>query len=110
MNEDKIKMAIVGFNYSKINAEHAKGVKASKSIEVKHNISVTDVEESDISIGDGKQNIHKSLDMRQSGYGSNSQYMYFKAGVYNQNNSGDARDYVQATFYHLNNMHAGYGY
>lgn len=61
-------------------------------------------------IREGKQNIHKSLDMRQSGYGSNSQYMYFKAGVYNQNNSGDARDYVQATFYHLNNMHAGYGY
>ncbi|MCC2605172.1 polysaccharide lyase family 7 protein [Planctobacterium marinum] len=61
-------------------------------------------------IREGKQNIHKSQDMRQSGYGSNSQYMYFKAGVYNQNNSGDARDYVQATFYHLNNMHAGYGF
>ncbi len=59
-------------------------------------------------IREGKANIHKSLDMRQSGYGSNNQYMYFKAGVYNQNNSGDPRDYVQATFYHLNNSHPGY--
>lgn len=56
----------------------------------------------------GKPNITKSLDMSQSGYNSNNQYMYFKAGVYNQNNSGDPRDYVQATFYHLDNQHDGY--
>ncbi|MDP5142899.1 polysaccharide lyase family 7 protein [Rheinheimera baltica] len=55
----------------------------------------------------GKANITKSLDMSQSGYHSNNQYMYFKAGVYNQNNSGDPRDYVQATFYHLDNQHDG---
>tara|TARA_B100001059_G_scaffold205978_1_gene216433 strand:- start:9971 stop:10927 length:957 start_codon:yes stop_codon:yes gene_type:complete len=53
----------------------------------------------------GKANITQSLDMSQSGYHSNNQYMYFKAGVYNQNNSGDPRDYVQATFYHLDNQH-----
>ncbi|MBZ9611657.1 polysaccharide lyase family 7 protein [Rheinheimera maricola] len=52
-----------------------------------------------------KANITKSLDLSQSGYHSNNQYMYFKAGVYNQNNSGDPRDYVQATFYHLDNQH-----
>lgn len=55
----------------------------------------------------GKANITKSLDMSNSGYHSNNQYMYFKAGVYNQNNSGDPRDYVQATFYHLDNQHDG---
>lgn len=32
-------------------------------------------------------------------------WMYFKAGVYNQNNGGNAGDYVQATFYKLNQSH-----
>jgi hypothetical protein len=58
-------------------------------------------------IRSGKANITKSLDMTNSGYHSNNQYMYFKAGVYNQNNSGDPRDYVQATFYHIDNQHDG---
>ncbi|KXI27533.1 alginate lyase [Paraglaciecola hydrolytica] len=53
----------------------------------------------------GKTNITQSLDMSQSGYNKSNQYMYFKAGVYNQNNSGDPKDYVQATFYHLDNQH-----
>jgi hypothetical protein len=34
--------------------------------------------------------------------------MYFKAGVYNQNNGGAEGDYVQATFYHIQNQHKGY--
>lgn len=56
-------------------------------------------------IREGKKNITKQFDMRNSGYSKNNQYMYFKAGVYNQNNSGNDRDYVQATFYHLENQH-----
>jgi hypothetical protein len=32
-------------------------------------------------------------------------WMYFKAGVYNQNNGGNAGDYVQATFYKLTQSH-----
>ncbi len=48
------------------------------------------------------------VDMSQSGYDQGDQYMYFKAGVYNQNNSGDPHDYVQATFYQINNSHSGY--
>lgn len=59
---------------------------------------------------DGKPDVIRSVDMSQSGYDSSSQYMYFKAGVYNQNNSGDADDYVQATFYALDNKHEGYDY
>ncbi|MEO1709199.1 MAG: polysaccharide lyase family 7 protein [Pseudomonadota bacterium] len=30
---------------------------------------------------------------------------YFKAGVYTQNNTGDADDFDQATFYRLENTH-----
>ena len=39
----------------------------------------------------------------ESGY--NDLGMYFKAGVYNQNNTGTADDYVQATFYSLTHTH-----
>jgi|GEM_PF-367871 len=39
----------------------------------------------------------------ESGY--NDLGMYFKAGVYNQNNTGTASDYVQATFYSLTHTH-----
>lgn len=48
------------------------------------------------------------IDMSQSGYDQGGQYMYFKAGVYNQNNSGDPHDYVQATFYQIDNSHSSY--
>ena len=57
-----------------------------------------------------KPNITKTFDMSDSGYSQSSQYMYFKAGVYNQNNGGEDRDFVQATFYHLKNTHDGYNY
>ncbi|HYO53634.1 polysaccharide lyase family 7 protein [Archangium sp.] len=39
----------------------------------------------------------------ESGY--NNLGMYFKAGVYNQNNTGTADDYVQATFYSVTHTH-----
>lgn len=50
----------------------------------------------------------QTIDMSESGYDQGGQYMYFKAGVYNQNNSGDKHDYVQATFYQIENSHTGY--
>lgn len=50
----------------------------------------------------------KTVDMSTSGYDQGGQYMYFKAGVYNVNNSGDIHDYVQATFYQITNSHSGY--
>ena len=61
-------------------------------------------------IREGKPNITKQVDISESGYNKSNQYMYFKAGVYNQNNSGNEKDYVQATFYHLHNSHKGYRY
>ncbi|MEE1673080.1 polysaccharide lyase family 7 protein [Agarivorans aestuarii] len=57
-----------------------------------------------------KADVVQTVDMSNSGYDNSSQYMYFKAGVYNQNKSGDGDDYVQATFYSLSNTHDGYNY
>ncbi|MBS9463498.1 polysaccharide lyase family 7 protein [Flagellimonas sp. 389] len=54
---------------------------------------------------EGKEDVEQYVDMTTSGYDVGGQYMYFKAGVYNQNNTGDATDYVQATFYSLSNTH-----
>ncbi len=53
----------------------------------------------------GKEDVVQEVDMTNSGYDKSNQYMYFKAGVYNQNNTGDNTDYVQATFYQLENKH-----
>ncbi|SFW23813.1 polysaccharide lyase family 7 protein [Cellulophaga fucicola] len=55
---------------------------------------------------DGKDAIEQFVDMTNSGYDVGGQYMYFKAGVYNQNNTGTATDYVQATFYSLESGHS----
>lgn len=54
---------------------------------------------------EGKANVVKTVNMVNSGYNVGGQYMYFKAGVYNQNNSGEGDDYVQATFYALDKSH-----
>ncbi len=56
----------------------------------------------------GKSDVVQTVDMTNSGYDDKSQYMYFKAGVYNQNNTGRSNDYVQATFYALDNKHNSY--
>lgn len=49
--------------------------------------------------------IKKVVNIRTSGYKVRDEYLFFKAGVYNQNKSGDPKDYVQATFYELDNGH-----
>lgn len=67
-----------------------------------HNLTVTISRE-------GKADVVQSIDMSESGYHLvDDEYMYFKAGAYNQNNSGDPTDYVQTTFYQLHNSHTGY--
>ena len=62
----------------------------------------------------GKVYVVQTVDMSRSGYHSPglTEYMYFKAGVYNQNNheptqtgTADPDDYVQATFYKLSATH-----
>ncbi len=54
---------------------------------------------------DGKDDVVKTVDMTNSGFNVGGQYMYFKAGIYQANNSGDATDYAQVTFYALNKSH-----
>lgn len=53
----------------------------------------------------GQDDIIETINMSNSGYDINDEYMYFKAGVYNQNNTGEGKDYVQATFYKIDNTH-----
>lgn len=50
---------------------------------------------------------HNYVDMEQqnSGYDVPDEWMYFKAGVYNLNNTGDGDDFSQATFYALEATH-----
>jgi len=53
----------------------------------------------------GKEDITTVVDMKDSKYDVGGQYMYFKAGVYNQNKTGEANDFVQATFYDVKTSH-----
>lgn len=50
---------------------------------------------------EGHDDIVQVVDMSESGYDVGGKYMYFKAGVYNQNINGELDDYSQATFYKL---------
>lgn len=56
-------------------------------------------------IREGKNDVVKTVNMVNSGFNVGGQYMYFKAGVYHLNNSGDADDFAQATFYALEKTH-----
>ncbi|SDI37026.1 polysaccharide lyase family 7 protein [Winogradskyella thalassocola] len=56
-------------------------------------------------IREGKPDVVETVNMVNSGFNVGGQYMYFKAGVYQGNNSGDDDDYVQATFYALEKTH-----
>ncbi|WP_298942046.1 polysaccharide lyase family 7 protein [uncultured Psychromonas sp.] len=57
---------------------------------------------------DGKDDAVQVVDMSKSGYDQGGRYMYFKVGAYNQNNSGDPEDFVQATFYKIKTSHDEY--
>jgi poly(beta-D-mannuronate) lyase len=50
---------------------------------------------------------HNYVDMQQrnSGYDVPEEWMYFKAGAYSQNNTGDGTDFDQVTFYELEASH-----
>lgn len=56
-------------------------------------------------IREGKSDVVSTVNMVNSGFNVGGQYMYFKAGVYHVNNSGNDDDYVQATFYALEKTH-----
>lgn len=54
---------------------------------------------------EGKEDVVQTVNMQNSGFNVSGQYMYFKAGIYQANNTGDADDYAQATFYALEKSH-----
>lgn len=54
---------------------------------------------------EGKDDVVENVNMVNSGFNVGGQYMYFKAGIYHLNNSGNADDYAQATFYSLEKTH-----
>ncbi|MGV2986452.1 polysaccharide lyase family 7 protein [Vibrio sp. E150_011] len=47
----------------------------------------------------------KEVNMANSGYDDADNYMYFKAGIYLQDNSSSDDDYAKVTFYKLDNSH-----
>ena len=53
----------------------------------------------------GKENVETIIDMKKSGYDKSGVYQYFKAGIYNNNNTADKDDYTQVTFYNLEISH-----
>ncbi|MCL4157528.1 UNVERIFIED_CONTAM: hypothetical protein GTU68_005897 [Idotea baltica] len=56
-------------------------------------------------IREGKDDVVNTINMVNSGFNVGGQYMYFKAGLYQANNTGNDNDYVQATFYALEKSH-----
>ena len=56
-------------------------------------------------IREGKPDIVETVDMSASGYDVGGQYMYFKAGAYIQDNTGQDTDYAQVAYYALVNEH-----
>lgn len=80
----------------------ALGEKFSYEIRAEGNLLTVTISQKD------KVLAQKTVDMSASGYDVANDYMYFKAGVYNQNRTGEPDDFVQATFYELENIHTGY--
>ena len=54
---------------------------------------------------EGKEDVVQVVDMSDSKYDVGGQYMYFKAGVYNQNKTGKPEERATATFYDLKVTH-----
>lgn len=58
----------------------------------------------------GRADVVQVVNMSESRFSRGGDYMYFKAGAYNQNNTGQPSDYCKVTFYRLHNEHDGYDY
>ena len=52
---------------------------------------------------EGKEDVVRDVDMTNSGFADD--WMYFKAGNYNQNNAGDPGEYAQVSFFALDVTH-----
>lgn len=76
----------------------ALGEKFSYEIKVVYNTLTITI------IRDGKEDVVQEIDMTDSGFADD--WMYFKAGNYNQNNAGDADEYAQVSFFALDVSHS----
>ena len=54
---------------------------------------------------EGKSDVTRSLNIGNSGYDEDDQYLYFKVGVYHVNNSANEAERVVASFYSIENEH-----
>ena len=52
----------------------------------------------------------QTIDMTQSGYDVEDDFMYFKAGAYHVNNTADPEEFAQVTIYEIRNSHEGYAF
>lgn len=68
-----------------------------------YSIKVVDNDLTVTIIREGKDDVIETIDMTNSGFAND--WMYFKAGVYSQNNTGEDDDYDQVSFYELNVTH-----
>jgi poly(beta-D-mannuronate) lyase len=50
----------------------------------------------------------RNIDMTNSGYDIEDDFMYFKVGVYHLNDTADDGEFAQVTIYELENSHQGY--
>lgn len=57
-------------------------------------------------VQDGALKAEQTIDISESGYDVAGDFMYFKAGVYNQNDTGEPDDFAQTTFYELEASHS----
>ena len=54
---------------------------------------------------EGKSDVTRSLNIGNSGYDEDDQYLYFKVGVYHVNNSANEAESAVASFYSIENEH-----
>ena len=52
----------------------------------------------------------QTIDMTNSGYDVDDDFMYFKAGNYHVNNTAEPEEYSEVTIYELRNSHEGYAF
>lgn len=76
----------------------ALGEKFSYKIEVIFNTLTVSI------MREGKPDVVREVDMTNSGFADD--WMYFKAGNYNQNNAGDPDEYAQVSFFALDVSHS----
>jgi len=83
--------------------EPENGIKLGEKFSYEIDVTGTDLTISILQ--DQKVLATRTLDISDSNYEIDEEYLYFKAGAYNQNETGRPDDFVQATFYKIEASH-----